>query len=157
MYPKTRFFLDDCKASVRKPGYVETLYGRKRRFHYTSVTDDETEHKMGREFCNAPIQGTVADSINVAIFNLLKARREDPALDFRIVMQIHDALLLEVHKDSVLKVYREVFPNAMVRDNPVLVGGTEYRFGIEQDLYKHWGTALSEEEANALGFSLEDL
>lgn len=157
MYPRTRTFLDTCKASVRKPGYVETLYGRKRRFHYTSVTDDETEHKMGREFCNAPIQGTVADSINVAIFNLLKARREDPALDFRIVMQIHDALLLEVHKDSVLKVYREVFPNAMVRDNPVLVDGTEYRFGIEQDLYKHWGVALSEEEANALGFSLEDL
>lgn len=154
MYPRTREYLNRCKNAVRRPGYVSTLFGRYRRFRISELTPEEVVAKMGREFCNAPIQGTVADSVNVAIYNLLRARHEDPSLNFRIVMQIHDALLLEVHKDSAARVYRDLLPAAMVTDNPIrVVSGSsvnEYHFAIESDMSVHWGEELSDAEALSL-------
>lgn len=149
-YPKLKQFLEACKARVTNPGYVETLFGRKRRFRCTPNTPDDLKAQMQREFSNAPIQGSVADAVNVAIYNLLVAKHKNPLLDFHFAMQIHDSLVLMVHHKDFKVMRDEIIPNAMVRDNPIYAHGQEYHFSIEQDFYQYWGDKLSDEEAEAL-------
>lgn len=149
-YRVLKAYLESSKNRVKYPGWVETLFGRKRRFQYTGHETNEELARMRRQFANAPIQGTVADLVNRAIFNLLEARRQDPTLDFKLVMQIHDALLIQVHKKDFWRVTNEVIPNAMVNQNPIIIDGKPCRFSIEQDYYLNWGEKLSDEEVSSL-------
>ena len=148
-YRVLRDYLNSSKRRVETHGWVQTLFGRKRRFcYYRGVTDEELA-RMRRQFANAPIQGTVADLVNRAIFNLLEARRQDPTLDFKLVMQIHDALLIQVHKKDFWR-FTKVIKAAMVDQNPVIVDGKPCYFSIDQDYYEYWGEKLSDEEVSSL-------
>ena len=141
-------------------GYVQTLFGRYRRFILPAdrnAWDKFTISKMKREFCNAPIQGTVADAVNTSIYNLLR-ERYTRGLDFKIVMQIHDSLVLMVHKKDVKEVYERVLKRCMVEDNPIQCKGQEYHFSIDIDMAYRWGEPLTETVARKeLGCGLEDL
>ncbi|MDO4857584.1 MAG: DNA polymerase [Thermoguttaceae bacterium] len=148
-YRVLKAYLESSKNRVKYPGWVETLFGRKRRFQYTGYESNEELARMRRQFANAPIQGTVADLVNRAIFNLLEARRQDPTLDFKLVMQIHDALLIQVHKKDFRRVTK-VIKDAMVDRNPVIKDGKPCFFSIEQDYYLNWGEKLSKEEVSSL-------
>lgn len=157
-YPGTRKFLDSCKEAVCGCGYVKTLFGRYRRFLVSETTPEDVIAKMQREFCNAPIQGTVADAMNVSIYNLLRTRYLRPELRFKIIMQVHDSLVLMVHKDDAAEMYRRVIPDAMVNDNPIYCGGKEYHFSIDMDLYRRWGEPLTDEIAlSDLGMTVAQL
>ena len=149
-YRVLKAYLESSKNRVKYPGWVETLFGRKRRFQYTGYESNEELARMRRQFANAPIQGTVADLVNRAIFNLLEARRQDPTLDFKLVMQIHDALLIQIHKKDFWRVTNEVIPDAMVNQNPIIIDGKPCRFSIEQDYYEYWGEKLTDEEVSRL-------
>lgn len=168
MYPKVNKFLEDCRDAVVNPtrGCVQTLFGRYRRF-VLPADEQSWDHavvsKMQREFCNAPIQGTVADAVNTSIYNLLKERYTRD-LDFKIVMQIHDSLVCMVHKKDVKEVYEHVLRKCMVDDNPVLYVNKEtgekkeYHFAIDIDMAYRWGEGLTEAVAQKeLGCSLADL
>ena len=79
-------------------------------------------------------------------------------------MQIHDALLLEVHKDDAAFVYSTLMQDCMVNRNPITVRGEgnegikQYHFAIESDMYVHWGEPITEEIAQKeLGCSLDYL
>lgn len=166
MYPKVRDFLNKCKAALDDggEGYVESLFERRRRFRYELIKKlpEELIAAEKREACNAPIQSTVADAVNVAIFNLLSYRFKHPEIRFKIVMQIHDALLIEVHKDDAALVYSALMKDCMVDRNPIKVGKEgnvkEYHFAIESDMYVHWGEPITEEIAQKeLGCSLDYL
>lgn len=146
MYPFLAVYLRDMSNAVNmfpNGGYVTNLFGRYRRFVKDRNTPQDLLAKMGREFCNAPVQGTVADAMNVVIYNLLKARHET-GLDFKIAMQIHDALLLMIKFEDGPRVLNELIPNAMVRDNPITVGDKQYHFAIDTDLYLQWGQKLTD-------------
>ena len=155
MYPKVKEFLQQCKDYVNDFNgrqcrhYVESLFGRRRRFVHDpgSPLPKDLLAAEQREACNAPIQSTVADAVNVAIFNLLSYRFHHPELRFRIAMQIHDALLLEVHKDDAAFVYSTLMKDCMVDRNPITVGDKEYRFAIESDMSVHWGEPITDEIA----------
>lgn len=112
MYPDVRTYVEFCKSRLEDPGWLENPFGRRRR----GVTGADQEYRSAqeRELVNFPIQSTVADALNIALYRLVLWRRLNPGrAEYRILLPVHDAVLLEVHKDSFELVYREVLPDCM--------------------------------------------
>ena len=99
-YPGIKKFLDETVAEAKENGYVTTLSGRRR-----PVPELKSSNFMQRSFgervaMNSPIQGTAADIIKIAMINVDREIR-DKNLKSRIVLQIHDELLVEAYEDEV--------------------------------------------------------
>lgn len=99
-YPKVKQYLDGLIDSAKKKGYSETLFKRKR-----PINELKSENFMQRSFgeriaMNSPIQGTAADIIKIAMINVYK-RLKNEGLESRLILQIHDELLLEVKKEEL--------------------------------------------------------
>lgn len=110
-YPKVKEFLDRTVEEAEKNGYVKTLYGRKR-----PLPELKSSKFMQRAFgkrvaMNAPIQGTAADVMKIAMIRVAKDLKE-AGVDARILIQVHDELLLEV-KEECLEETREILKNGM--------------------------------------------
>jgi DNA polymerase-1 len=106
-FPGIRRYLDETVRQARTQGYVETLFGRRRYFpvFQSSVAGNNRQvtARAEREAVNHPIQGTAADIIKVAMIRLhkeLSARYRA-----RLVLQVHDELLLEVPEDELAEVF----------------------------------------------------
>ncbi|WP_341877043.1 DNA polymerase I [Defluviitalea saccharophila] len=99
-YPNVRKYMDETIKQAREQGYVTTLFGRRRVIPDIS-SNNFTRRSFGeRVAMNTPIQGTAADIIKIAmikVFNKLKEKN----LKSRLILQVHDELLVEVHKDEV--------------------------------------------------------
>ena len=99
-YPGIKTFLDDTVAHAKEQGYVVTLFGRRR-----PVPELASSNFMQRSFgervaMNAPIQGTAADIMKIAMIGVnrqLKSRN----MKSRLVLQVHDELLIETHSSEV--------------------------------------------------------
>ena len=160
-YPKTFDFLSDCRARVSDPGWICNAFGRYRRFYQTE--DRSINSEQERQAQNFPIQSLVADAMSLAIANLYDFRERDPNVHFDIVLQIHDAVLLEVPVEHVVRVCDEILPYCMTETVPViptnlsgeplLVNGSpqEYRLVGDRDMSVHWGIQLSKECAESMG------
>lgn len=142
LYPATKAFLEKKKREVRSKYCVKTLFGRVRRFPKTMTFEQLA--KAQREACNAPIQGTVADSINNAIYNLMQYKEAHPELPFTLNMQIHDALVLETAAKNV-RLLKQVIHQCMVESNPVVVDNVPHYYGLDSECYCHWGEELTED------------
>jgi DNA polymerase-1 len=102
-YPKIKEYIDGTREQARKQGYVETLLGRRR--YFPELGTEARVHRNVRDSAfrmaiNAPIQGTAADILKVAMNRLwreLKARD----LRSRMILQVHDELVLEVPEDEL--------------------------------------------------------
>ena len=99
-YSGIKHFMDSVVESAREKGYVETLFGRRRY-----IPEIKSNNYMVRQFgsrvaMNTPIQGTAADIMKIAMINVYNKLKEEN-IDAKIVLQIHDELLLEVsNKDK---------------------------------------------------------
>jgi len=94
-YPKIKGFLDSCVEGAKEQGYVTTMFGRRR-----PVPELKSSNFMQRSFgervaMNAPIQGTAADIIKIAMVRV-DQRLKKEGLRSRLLLQVHDELLLEV-------------------------------------------------------------
>ena len=99
-YPGIKAFLDDTVAHAKEEGYVVTLFGRRR-----PVPELESGNFMQRAFgervaMNAPIQGTAADIMKMAMIGVNRALKEKQ-MKSKLVLQVHDELLIEAYKDEV--------------------------------------------------------
>jgi len=94
-FPSIRNFINDTLESARSNGYVETIYGRRRYIHDIAARNVNVKMAAERNAVNAPIQGSAADIIKLAMINVSKALKA-AGLKSRMVLQIHDELLLEV-------------------------------------------------------------
>lgn len=95
-YPGLRAYIDQTVQLARAQGYVETLFGRRRYFpELRDNTAGMRRQAAEREAINAPIQGTAADLIKMAMVQLDHELREQ-GLGARMLLQVHDELLLEV-------------------------------------------------------------
>ncbi len=106
-YPGLAEYLEKTKASASRTGYTETMFGRKRYFPGMKSKLPFIRASAERMAINAPLQGTQADIIKIAmvqIHDLLKKEFPGSA----IVLQIHDELVLEVPKDDLQSVAKEV-------------------------------------------------
>lgn len=137
-YPDVRDYVKFCKDSVRDPGYIETVYGRRRRFDRS--IDEATLAAQQRESCNFPIQSTVADTLYVAMNNLWLLRRRF-GLSFRFVLAVHDALILEVPCEEVPYTVNKLLPLCMCGGAKVPDLGLV--LDIDVDICERWGEPTS--------------
>lgn len=122
-YPGVREYMERTRAQAKEQGYVETLEGR--RLYLPDIKSSNAARRAGAERAaiNAPMQGTAADIIKramIAVDGWLQA--EQPRV--RMIMQVHDELVFEVHKDDVEQVSRkihELMENSTQLDVPLLV------------------------------------
>lgn len=110
-YPGIKLFLDKMVSDAKKKGYCESMFGRRR-----PVPELKSSNFMQRSFgervaMNSPIQGTAADIIKYAMINVYDALKEK-GLKSKLILQIHDELLIETYNDEVEEV-RTVLSNEM--------------------------------------------
>ena len=120
-YPGIKIFLDDTVKHAKEMGYVVTLFGRRR-----PVPELSSSNYMQRSFgervaMNAPIQGTAADIIKIAMTGVGR-RLKEQKMKSRLVLQVHDELLVEAYKpelDQVKKILKEEMEQAASLDVPL--------------------------------------
>ena len=118
-YPGIKTFLDNTVASAREHGYVETLFGRRR-----PMPELKSSNYMQRSFgervaMNAPIQGTAADIIKVAMIGVSR-RLKEKQMKSRLVLQVHDELLIETYIPELEQV-EEILKEEMERAADLMV------------------------------------
>ncbi len=133
-YPGMRKYIDDTVKFARENGYVKTLMGRKRDI--PDIASDTAFRREGAEriAINTPIQGTAADMIKRAMIDV-HAAIEKRALASRMIMQVHDELVVETAEgelDGVTVLVRDLMAGALPLDVPVIV---DMKWG------KSWGDA----------------
>ncbi len=125
-FPGIRKYLDETKQKAKSDGYVETLFGRRRYFpiFQLQATGGNLQARLRaeREAVNHPIQGTAADIIKVAMLRLHQALA--PNYRARLILQVHDELILEVPEEELEEVTAlmiEIMSGAFKLDVPLKV------------------------------------
>lgn len=102
-YPDVRAYMDDSILIAKEKGYVETIYKRKRFLPDINSHNAIVRGYAERNAINAPIQGSAADIIKVAMIRIFN-RFEAEGLKSKMILQVHDELNFNVHKDELEKV-----------------------------------------------------
>ena len=122
-FPAIRGFIDDSISFARENGYVETLFGRRRYLPDISARNATVRALAERNAVNAPIQGTSADIIKLAMIRVAEKLKEQ-GLRRRMVLQIHDELLFEAPAEEVpklQKLVKDVMENVIQLSVPLTV------------------------------------
>ncbi len=129
-FPGIKKYLDGIRRDAAEIGYVETLLGRRRYFPALQTkTNVQLKNREEREAINAPIQGTAADIMKIAMLKIPPALK-NAGLSAKMLLQVHDELVLEVPKKEInetAKVVQETMANAYPMSIPL---DTEARAGI---------------------------
>ncbi|MCD8153452.1 MAG: DNA polymerase I [Clostridiales bacterium] len=104
-YPGIKAYLDRMVKEGKEKGYVTTMFGRRR-----PIPELKSSNYMQRQFgervaMNSPIQGTAADIIKIAMNRVWRRLREE-GLESRLILQVHDELLIETRKEEIPQVSR---------------------------------------------------
>ena len=113
-YPAIRSFLEGLVTAAKEKGYAETLYGRRRPMPELSSGNFMQRQFGERVAKNAPIQGTAADIIKIAMLRVHRRLAEE-GLQSRLVLQVHDELLIEAEEseaDAVRRILEEEMTGA---------------------------------------------
>ena len=98
-FPSISYYIEDTLAAARENGYVETVFGRRRYLPDINSRNTTIRSLAERNAINAPIQGTAADIIKLAMVNVDRRIREE-GLKSRMVLQIHDELLFDAVQEE---------------------------------------------------------
>ena len=122
-FPAISAYIEDTLASAREFGYVETLFGRRRYLPDINSKNGTVRSLAERTAINAPIQGTSADIIKLAMINVSRRIAEE-GLESRMVLQIHDELLFDTIPEEVERlgrIVREEMENVIELSIPLTV------------------------------------
>lgn len=119
-YPRVKAYMEGTILQVSETGYVETIFGRKRNL----TAELSSSNAMIREFgkraaINQPMQGTAADLMKIAMIDFSKKLKENN-LKSKMIMQVHDELVVEVYKPELESV-KELVKEAMELSQPLSV------------------------------------
>ena len=106
-YPGVQAYMDNTRALAKEQGYVETLFGRRLYLPEINARNKMRVQAAERTAINAPMQGTAADIIKIAMIDVDQWLQSD-STDARIIMQVHDELVLEVPNEEVERVTHKV-------------------------------------------------
>lgn len=131
-YPDIHSFIHKQIEDARVNGYAKTMFGRIRYIPELSNKNKMIQAFGERAAMNSPIQGTAADIIKIAMINVDKALK-NADIDARLILQVHDELIIEAHKDcadKALEILKNEMENAVKLSVPltadVSVGKTWY-------------------------------
>ncbi|MCM1262571.1 MAG: DNA polymerase I [Butyrivibrio sp.] len=113
-YPGIKVFLDKLVKDAKEYGYVKTMFGRRRPIPELSSANFMQRSFGERVAMNSPIQGTAADIIKIAMINVW-ARLKKEGLKSRLILQVHDELLIETYvpeEETVRRILSEEMNNA---------------------------------------------
>ncbi len=99
-FPSVRAYMDRTVAEARERGYTETLFGRRRQIPELSSSNFRIRQAGERQAMNAGIQGLAADIFKVALVRLDRAL-DEAAVESRLILQVHDEVILEVRPDEL--------------------------------------------------------
>ncbi|MGQ4277334.1 DNA polymerase I [Pseudidiomarina sp. E22-M8] len=123
-FPGVLRYMEATREQAKRDGYVETLFGR--RLHLPEIRAQNGARRKGAERAaiNAPMQGSAADIIKYAMIKVADfMQREVPQEQAWMIMQVHDELVFEVHKDHVERWQKElvrIMENAVKLDVPLI-------------------------------------
>ena len=106
-FPKVRDYMEKAKEEARQQGYVATLFGRRRYLPDINSQNATVRGFAERNAINAPIQGTAADIIKVAMIRIFNRFREE-GIRSKMILQVHDELNFSVYPDEKERVERIV-------------------------------------------------
>jgi len=122
-FPGIKKYMDSTMASAREKGYVETLMGRRRIIRDINSANGVMRGFAERNAINAPIQGSAADMIKIAMINIYNEFQKRK-LQSRMTMQVHDELVFDVYKpevEQVKQIVGDLMRTALPLDVPVEV------------------------------------
>lgn len=111
LYPKVKIFIDEIIKQTREKGYCSTILGRKRNIHDINSRNANIRTRAERMAVNAPIQGSAADIIKLAMIECDKYIKEN-SLDAKCILQIHDELIFEVN-ENIISSFTDKIKNIM--------------------------------------------
>jgi len=120
-YPNIKKYMDDTINQARENGYVTTLLGRRRYLRDINSNNATVRGYSERNAINAPIQGSAADIIKIAMINIYRSFTEKQ-LRSRMMIQVHDELVFDVHKDEtdiVKEIVAKEMKNAIQLEVPM--------------------------------------
>jgi DNA polymerase-1 len=120
-FPGIRRYMDDTIAFCRKNGYVETVTGRRRYIRDIRSSNNTVRGGAERNAINAPIQGTAADMIKIAMVNIHRELR-NRKLKTRMLLQVHDELIFDLYRPeekTVRAIVEEKMKSAIPLDVPI--------------------------------------
>ena len=131
-YPRIKEYMSNTIHFAQENGFVETLLGRRRYLRDINSKNFTVRGFAERNAINAPIQGSAADMIKVAMIKIHHAMKSEignlptgqAGLKSKMILQVHDELLFDVHKDEVeamKKLVKYEMENAMILEVPIVV------------------------------------
>lgn len=159
-YPGTAAFLKACELRTQNERWMAGPFGRFRRF--VPTRDRAVIGEQQRQGKNFPIQNAVADAAWTAIYNFHEFKRNNPSHHFRMLLQIHDALLFEVPIPELDDFVNNVMRRCMIDEVPIwprYLNNTPmhveqpYHFGVDYEIQLNWGEDISHDEAVRLGIN----
>jgi DNA polymerase-1 len=133
-YPGVREYMDQTRVLAAEQGYVETLFGRRLYLPEINTSNFQRRQAAERTAINAPMQGSAADIIKLAMIAVDQWLQEDqPAA--KMIMQVHDELVLEVRDDQVEEV--------LIILNKKMTGAAELKVPllVESGVGQNWDAA----------------
>jgi len=122
-YSGIKTYMDRQIEYARKHGYVETIMGRRRYLKDINSANGVVRGFAERNAINAPIQGSSADMIKIAMINIFEEFNKR-SLKSKMILQVHDELVFDVHKKelkSVQEIVQDKMPNAIKLSVPVVI------------------------------------
>ena len=122
-FPAISSYINDTIAAARETGYVETIFGRRRYLPDINSRNATVRSLAERNAINAPIQGTSADIIKLAMINV-SHRLDAEGMKSRMVLQIHDELMFDAvpeEVDHLQKIVTEEMENVISLSIPLTV------------------------------------
>ena len=137
-YPGVKAYMDRTREGARETGYVETVFGRRLYLPEIRSRNRALQQYAERSAINAPMQGTAADLIKLAMIAVDRWCEEEGQDDARLIMQVHDELVLEAQQGAADRVA------AAVRERMVAAGQGALRVPLKVDV----GRGMNWDEAH---------
>jgi len=122
-YPGVKNYMDNIRLQAKEQGYVETLFGRRLYLPEIHSRNAARRQYAERTAINAPMQGTAADIIKIAMLNCHQWLQDNQSTN-KMIMQVHDELVFEVEEekvDSFSDAIRDIMCSAAQLDVPLIV------------------------------------
>lgn len=130
-YPKLKAYMQEQVDFARKNGYVQTISGRRRYLKDINSANAVVRGAAERNAVNAPIQGSAADIIKIAMINIYKRLKNEKWLS-KMLLQVHDELVFDVHNSELDKI------QSMIKDEMESAFKLEVPLTVDLGLGKNW-------------------